>query len=494
MTANDDEPYEETFKERLEPFLAGYSFDEELDTLKELGATFPEEFAAAVREYSLVDVAACSDHMPALEFLLAYADESEVSAALWRLFFDRMNPLTEARRIAVCERLLAAGANPNAIFPNPLDDWWGLRQSPLDLGIEQRSDAVALFCARELDACTVSSAISTAAFSSSLAASDHRAARRPEDRRVALELLKSLLDQLEDPTTADRWGTTAVHIVAYTGNVDALELLIERGAMLDAGLGNDVSFVSTVDRHLAKVGDIRSERVLLPAGSRPLDVLDQAWKFLAARLEQLTAAAVAEPELGALAERLEGMRIVRARLEAAGATRSGAELQRPAFAAAIDAILAPRAGETYTRRVEAIDLSNSSPWSYLFEVGRVCHEELSFLEPLAELDPVAYVLLGWHTRETLKVDGLYDDDDDDDDYDYEEDDDTVTLYVEDYADGGGGLLEEILLGRQKDDLLVLKREAAGTRLFRLNRTEVKDEGTLEGGLLAAFEERVKALS
>ena len=469
-----------------------------LETLEELATAFPKDFAREVGKYGVLEVIAASGHLPALEMLLEHgadpnalpAEPSRFARALGRPF-EALRELGDDQRVAICERLLAAGANPNEIYPHPdhveyMTPGWGQRRSALDLALEERSDAVAPLLRADLDELTHASATSVAVHTSSIVGGGGHGPRKPAERRLALGLLEAVLDELGAPTVPDRWGTTAAHLAAITGNVEGLGLLLEHGAPLDGELDADISYGG--DRHFAPIGSGAYEAVQLPAGSRPLDVLDRLLGTLEAKLTRVKSASGLVQSFDDLPIRLEAMRAVRERLEAEGATRSGAEIQRPAFTEAIDAILGPVVGESYDRLVAEIDLVGMGPWGYLIAVGRKCGDALASLEPLAPTDPVAYVVRGWHTRQTVALH-------DDENYGYDSiwGEIDFPIHPEDYPSEAEELFDESILGVQDGEILVLQRHDEGTRLFRIDHSTVKDEGTLDGGLLATFAARVEAL-
>ncbi|MCX4246164.1 ankyrin repeat domain-containing protein [Paraliomyxa miuraensis] len=472
-----------------------------LATLQELAAAFPKDFAEEVGKHGVLEVAAAGAELEALELLLGHgADPNALPAepslqprALGRPF-EPLRELKDAEVVAVCERLLAAGASPNDLYPHPshvqyVTPGWGQRRTALDLALGKRSDAVALLCRAELDSSTRCSAISIAVHMSSIVGGGGYQPLSPADRRVALGLLETVLDELGGPTTPDRWGTTAAHVAAITGNLEALDLLVEHGAPVDAELSADVSYGGGGDRHFSPIGGGVHESVQLPAGARPLDVIDRMLGVLEAKLVRVKSASGMVQSFDDLPARLEAMRAVRARLEARGATRSGAQVQRPAFAEAIDAILGPVVGQTYAQQIADINLVGMGPWGYLMNVGTKCREQLARLEPLAEQDPVAYVVRGWHTRQTVALH-------DDENYGYDSiwGELDVPIHPEDYPAEAEALFHEHILGVQGSDILVLEKKSGGTRLHRINHSEVKDEGTLDDGLLATFAARVEALS
>lgn len=470
-----------------------------LETLTELAAAFPKDFAAEVGKHGVLEAVVASGNLQALEFLLAQgadpnalpAEPSRGPRALGRVF-EPSRALKSHEQVALCERLLAAGADPNAVYPHPdhvqySSPGWGQRRSALDLALDKRSDAVALLVRAELSAVTHASAISVAVHASSIIGGGHQPPSAAERRR-ALGLLETVLDELGPPPTPDRWGTTAVHVAAITGNLDGLRLLVEHSVALDAELGADLSYGGSGDRHFAPIGGGLYRSVQLAAGARPLDVLDRMLDTLGAKLVEVKNSSGFVQAFDDLPARLEQMRAVRARLEAEGATRSGAEIQRPAFTRAIDAILAPVVGEPYARRVAEIDMVGMGPWGYLMTVGQKCGEALASLEPLAEADPVAYVVRGWHTRQTVALH-------DDENYGYDSiwGELDVPIDPEDYPSEAAKLFDQNILGVQGGDILVLERRDEGTRLWRIDHHRVKDEGTLDDGLLAAFAARVEAL-
>jgi ankyrin repeat protein len=101
--------------------------------------------------------------------------------------------------------------------------------------------------------------------------------RAPDDELPAyeaaafgrIERLRRLLD--EDPGNANAWspdGFTALHLAIFGGNEEAVRLLVERGADVDALATAEIARVRPLGT-AAFVGRPDLEQILLDAGADP---------------------------------------------------------------------------------------------------------------------------------------------------------------------------------------------------------------------------------
>jgi ankyrin repeat protein len=84
-----------------------------------------------------------------------------------------------------------------------------------------------------------------------------------------IERLRQLLD--EDPANANAWspdGFTALHLAIFGGNEEAVRLLVERGADVDALATAEIARVRPLGT-AAFVGRPDLEQILLDAGADP---------------------------------------------------------------------------------------------------------------------------------------------------------------------------------------------------------------------------------
>jgi ankyrin repeat protein len=106
--------------------------------------------------------------------------------------------------------------------------------------------------------------------------------RTPEERAMAVETAKYLLDHGADVNAAGEFGWTALHAAAYQGLNDVVALLVSKGARLDAkdGFGQTPLSISMSvlvkdigDRRLQIPRKFRKEtaELLLKLGATPLE-------------------------------------------------------------------------------------------------------------------------------------------------------------------------------------------------------------------------------
>jgi hypothetical protein len=461
-----------------------------LPALEECAEVFGDGFPQEVGKLGLLEVAVQHGQDDIVALLLdrgvdpnALPDKATSAARALGRPFARGSRLKEPQRVALCTRLLEAGADPNDVYPHPKHATytrpaWATRKSALDLALEQRSDAVPVLMAADLSEVTRTSAMSIAA---------HRGSRyapspKPSDAAHArsLALFTELLGKFGTSSATDRWGAHPVQIAAITANVEALRMLLEQGAPVDVRLADDLSYSD--DRHLAPLGsDSLFKSVQFPAGSGLLDLTALIRRHLESQLDLARTDDGLHYKFEDLPARLAHLDEVEALLRTHGAEATGATVQIPEFAKPIDAVLAPIVGERYAERLHEVDFGGLGPWTYLIAVGELFRDELAAVAPLIPIDPVAFVLLGEHTK---KVVARYNDPD------YRQDEIDVQLDPEDYPEPARKLLRHWILGMQGDDVLVLERASEGARLHRVGRQGAKDEGTLYEGLLEAFAERV----
>lgn len=148
---------------------------------------------------------------------------------------------SRVKAAATVKVLLAHGADPNARLNQKKQTVRALNEvafqgaTPLDLAAEVNSlDAV-----RELVKGGADPKIATEQGTTSLmlavgAATDVQRTRSQEERGLALETAKFLVDQGVDVNAVGQFGWTALHCATYQGLNDVIEFLISKGAKIDA--------------------------------------------------------------------------------------------------------------------------------------------------------------------------------------------------------------------------------------------------------------------
>jgi ankyrin repeat protein len=107
--------------------------------------------------------------------------------------------------------------------------------TPLLLAAEVNNiDAVKLLLAAGADPSIPTEQGTTALMLAAGVGTDVQRARSPEERGVAVETVKLLLDKGLDVNAAGQYGWTALHAATYQGLSDVIELLFSRGANIDA--------------------------------------------------------------------------------------------------------------------------------------------------------------------------------------------------------------------------------------------------------------------
>jgi ankyrin repeat protein len=171
-----------------------------------------------------------------------------------------VDPATKAIQVKVVKALLAHGANPNARLQLDKEKVAaeikaqagnaGARTkrtaititevelegaTPLALAAEVNNlDAVKALVDAGADPTIATEKGTTPLILASGAGTDVQRARAPEERAMAAQTAAYLLDHGVDVNAAGQFGWTALHSASYQGLNDLVELLVKRGAKIDA--------------------------------------------------------------------------------------------------------------------------------------------------------------------------------------------------------------------------------------------------------------------
>jgi ankyrin repeat protein len=137
--------------------------------------------------------------------------------------------------------LLAHGADPNARIDQKKQTVRALNElafqgaTPLALAAEVNSlDAVKELVKGGADPKIATEQGTTPLIMASGAGTDVQRTRSPEERALAVETARFLLDQGVDVNAAGQFGWTALHSATYQGLTDVIDLLVSRGANINA--------------------------------------------------------------------------------------------------------------------------------------------------------------------------------------------------------------------------------------------------------------------
>jgi uncharacterized protein len=146
-----------------------------------------------------------------------------------------------ARAVATVKVLLAHGADPNVRIHQEkpsvraLDEVEFEGATPLALAAEVNNlDAIKLLVNAGADPNIPTVHGTTALMLASGAATDVQRARSIEERSLAVQTAKYLLEHGADVNAAGQFGWTALHSASYQGITDLIELLVSKGAKIDA--------------------------------------------------------------------------------------------------------------------------------------------------------------------------------------------------------------------------------------------------------------------
>jgi uncharacterized protein len=146
-----------------------------------------------------------------------------------------------ARAVATVKVLLAHGADPNARIHQEkptvraLDEVEFEGATPIALAAEVNNlDAIKLLVNAGGDPNITTSHGTTPLMLASGAATDVQRARSIEERGLAIHTARYLLDHGADVNAAGQFGWTALHSATYQGITDLIELLISKGADINA--------------------------------------------------------------------------------------------------------------------------------------------------------------------------------------------------------------------------------------------------------------------
>jgi ankyrin repeat protein len=194
-----------------------------------------------------------------------------------------------ARAVATVKVLLAHGADPNARLHQEKPTVRGLTElefegaTPIALAAEVNNlDAIKLLVAAGGDPNIPTTKGTTPLILASGAATDVQRARSIEERSMAADTARYLLDHGADVNAAGQFGWTALHSASYQGITDLIEFLVSKGAKIDAkdGLGQTPLSISlsvlTKEAGAKRLQIPRRYRpevaaVLLKLGATPLD-------------------------------------------------------------------------------------------------------------------------------------------------------------------------------------------------------------------------------
>jgi len=153
---------------------------------------------------------------------------------------------SRATAAATVKALLAHGADPNVRIDQKKQTVRALNEvsfqgaTPLALAAEVNSlDAIKVLVAAGADPKIATEQGTTPLMLAVGAGTDVQRTRPPEERALAVETARYLIDQGVDVNAVGQFGWTALHCATYQGLNDAIELLVSKGAKIDAfdGLG-----------------------------------------------------------------------------------------------------------------------------------------------------------------------------------------------------------------------------------------------------------------
>jgi ankyrin repeat protein len=146
-----------------------------------------------------------------------------------------------ARAVATVKVLLAHGADPNARLHQEKPTVRGLTElefegaTPIALAAEVNNlDAIKLLVNAGGDPNIATDKGTTPLILASGAATDVQRARSIEERSMAADTARYLLDHGADVNAAGQFGWTALHAASYQGITDLIEFLVSKGAKIDA--------------------------------------------------------------------------------------------------------------------------------------------------------------------------------------------------------------------------------------------------------------------
>jgi len=146
-----------------------------------------------------------------------------------------------ARAVATAKVLLAHGADPNARLHQEKPTVRALNElefegaTPLALAAEVNNlDAIKVLVDGGADPNIPTAKGTTPLILASGAGTDVQRARSVDERSMAVETARYLLDHGADVNAAGQFGWTALHSAAYQGINDLIELLVSKGAKIDA--------------------------------------------------------------------------------------------------------------------------------------------------------------------------------------------------------------------------------------------------------------------
>jgi len=151
-----------------------------------------------------------------------------------------------AKAVATVKVLLAHHADPNARLHQEKPTVRGLTEvefegaTPIALAAEVNNlDAIKLLVAAGGDPNIPTTKGTTPLILASGAATDVQRARSIEERSMAIDTARYLIDHGADVNAAGQFGWTALHSASYQGITDLIEFLVSKGAKVDAkdGLG-----------------------------------------------------------------------------------------------------------------------------------------------------------------------------------------------------------------------------------------------------------------
>jgi len=151
-----------------------------------------------------------------------------------------------ARAVATVKVLLAHHADPNARLHQEKPTVRSLTEvefegaTPIALAAEVNNlDAIKLLVAAGGDPNIPTTKGTTPLILASGAATDVQRARSIEERSMAIDTARYLIDHGADVNAAGQFGWTALHAASYQGITDLIEFLVSKGAKVDAkdGLG-----------------------------------------------------------------------------------------------------------------------------------------------------------------------------------------------------------------------------------------------------------------